>query len=800
VPDRSSSFSVSRRNMLLGAAAMVPSYLGASAAARAATVPAAAKAAAGADYDTVRQQWRETLVASDVSDPVVLKYVQDSAAVAADLWNSMNTAANRSYLWADENSSTTSAVQRNNIGRLRQLALALESPGSALAGDPKLRQDLVSALDWFLANKYGVAPEYDNWWDWEIGIPLALNDFCVLMYDYLSSSQIGTAMKAIARYEPDPTHVASGPATGANLNWTSAITLVRGALSRDAATLDAAKSAWSGVLPYSTGGDGFYPDGGFIQHVHYSYNGGYGVSLLQYLTYGMVAVRGTPWAFSADAVSRVATWVQDNYRPWIYDGAFMDMTRGRGLSRFYETDHRIGRLTDATLLQLAAALPADQARQLRSQVKGALTEDRFLPFFVYDPIPIEQVRLPSIVEGRAVLADNSIPTAAEEVTTRMATSMARAVHRRPDFAYGIAMDRHAIYSFETANQENVQGWYTGEGAVYTYVPDQIGHWADMYWPTVDRYRIPGVTRDLRSLPDGVKRYTYNEWAGGAVLDDRAAIGMQLNPKGQTLRGNKSWFCMDDAVVCLGSAISSSDGYGVETVIENRNIGQDGTATLLADGRPLAGTPSPGARSATMSWAHLAGVGGFVFPRRTAVQVLREDRSGRWTELDLRGVYEDDTLYTRRFVTMWLDHGVDPSAAQYAYVQLPGAAAEETEHFARRRPVEVLANTADVHAVSRRDLGLTMANVWTAGSPAVGGIGVDRTASVVVCDWRGQLSVAVSDPTQLLTGPVTVEVDRPHRRLVRGDDRMRARCTGRSITLTVDMTGSAGRSYVARFRR
>jgi hyaluronate lyase len=399
-----------------------------------------------------------------------------------------------------------------------------------------------------------------------------------------------------------------------------------------------------------------------------------------------------------------------------------------------------------------------------------------------------------------VLADDSIPIAGELVTTRVATSMARAVHRRPDFAYAIAMNRHAIYSFETANKENVQGWYTGEGAVYVYLPDQVGHWADMYWPTADKYRLPGITRDLRTLPHGVKRYTFNEWAGGAVLDDRAAVGMQLNPKGQTLRGSKSWFCMDDAVICLGAGISSTDGYGVETVIENRNLGTSGSARLTVDGRAVHSETDAAATRQRVGWAHLDKVGGYVFPERTEVDILREDRSGRWTDMDLRGVYEDPTLYTRRFVTMWIDHGTDPTDARYAYVQLPAASRTATEHFARRGVVDVLANTPAVQAARRRDLGLTMLNVWAPGTPPVGGIAVDRTASVAVSNWRGMLSVAICDPTQLLTGNVTVEVAVPVRQQAGGDERVHAARHRRSVSLTVDMTASAGRSYVARFRR
>ena len=235
-------------------------------------------------------------------------------------------------------------------------------------------------------------------------------------------------------------------------------------------------------------------------------------------------------------------------------------------------------------------------------------------------------------------------------------------------------------------------------------------------------------------------------------------------------------------------------------MDNRNIGENGTAAFSLDGdRRVSGVDSTPTR-AHAQWAHLDGVGGYVFGQRTPLALLREDRSGRWTDMDRRGVYEDDTLYTRRFATMWIEHGTDPTDARYAYVQLPAASRTDTELFARRGVVEVLANTPAVQAARRRDLGLTMANVWTSGAPPVGGISVDRTASVVVSDVRGTLGVAICDPTQLLTGTVTVDVSVPARRYLGGDAEVHARCHGNSVSLTVDLTGSAGRSYVARFRR
>ncbi|NUP51606.1 MAG: polysaccharide lyase 8 family protein [Catenulispora sp.] len=795
MPADRTSHGLTRRSTLLAGAALAPAlFLG-----RALGTPSPARAATSSDFALVRDQWRATLIGDlDTSDPVISTYVQAMADTANGLWSTMDTSASRTYLWADLDSSTVSAVQRDVAGRLRQLALAYATPGSSLSADATLLADVKSAFDWFLANKYGAnTAMYGNWWDFQIGIPLAVNDICVALYDQLSSAQIATAMSAIAKYAPDPSRVGSGPATGANLTWTCSIATVRGALSQDASVIDTAMSAVANVFPYSTSSDGFYPDGGFIQHVYFAYNGAYGVSLLQYLTYLLVAVQGTPWAATSDQVQRVYTWTQANYRPWIYNGAFMDMVRGRALSRFYETDHRIGRLTSATLLQLARIFPASQALAVRSQVKGWITADTYQNFFTYDSVPLEQVRTSSIALGRAVLADTAIPTGTESTTSVVATSMARVVHRRPAFAFAIAMDSTHIKPYESANSENLEGWYTGEGAAYLYLASQPGHWTNEYWPTANKYRIPGVTLDTKTLALGANRGSTNTWAGGAVLDGNVAAGMGLSFAVQTLTGRKSWFCIEDAVICLGAGIASTDGNTIESIIENRNIGPNGQSNIHVDGTVVAATPSSTPIVVQPQWIYVDNLGGYVF-QGGHVTLVREDRTGKWTDMDHRGVYEDNTAYTRRFVTMWVDHGVNPTAGGYRYIQLPAATSAQTAAFAASNDVTVAANTPQVQAVSRSASGVAMANVWQAGAPKAAGIQVDKTASVVTHRTGGTVSVAVSDPTQLLTGAVVVTVDGSVSTATSVDPGITVLATTPNLRLSVDVTGAAGKTFVARF--
>jgi hyaluronate lyase len=788
----------SRRTVLVGAAAVA-----ALAGTRSLLPGGAARAvvtAAVSPFATVRSQWLATLIGDvDLGDPVVARYVTDLAAAAKPLWDSLDTRSGRTFLWADLDSSSTSALQTTAIGRIRTLALALKTPGSALTGDPALAADLVSAFDWFLAHKYGGSVgRYDNWWDFQIGIPLALNDVCLLLHDQLTATQVGTAMTAIRKYAPDPRVTAEMTSTGANRNWACSIAIVRGALSEDAAVIADAKNAYVPVFDYATSGDGFYPDGGFVQHEYYAYTGSYGFSLLQYLTYSMLAVRGTEWAFTASRLERVVDWVEENFRPWIHAGAFMDMTRGRALSRFYQTDHRLGHLTVATLVQLADALPAADGAALRSVCKGWIAADTTQPYFAYDDVPIEQVRIPSVVRGRALVTDGAVPTGAESTRSVVATSMARAVHRRPGFALGIAMDSTTIKPYETANDENLQGWYTGEGATYLYLPEKPGHWANQYWPTADKYRIPGTTVQVKPLALGAGRGSTNTWTGGVVQDDVSAVGMGLSFGKQTLRARKSWFGFGDVVLHLGAGITSSDGVRVETVVEQRNTGPDGQTVPVVDGRTALTTPSSTVTTLTPRWVHVPGTGGYVFPTGTTVRALREDRTGRWTDMDHRGTYEDETAHTRRLVTLWLDHGVDPTDATYSWLQLPGATQAQVSAAAVSDDVTVLANTANLQAARQASTGVVALNAWTSGTASVGGVRIDRTGCAVVRRDADGLVVAVSDPTQRLTGTVTVTVDGAVGALRSADAGVTATSTATVTTVRVDVTGSAGRTATARF--
>src|SRR5436305_1120802 len=81
----------------------------------------------------------------------------------------------------------------------------------------------------------------------------------------------------------------------ANKAWKAEVVAVRGVIVKDAAKITSAVQALSDVFQYSPSGDGFYPDGSFIFHVSYPYNGGYGAQMVQTVGSVMQWLKGSTW-------------------------------------------------------------------------------------------------------------------------------------------------------------------------------------------------------------------------------------------------------------------------------------------------------------------------------------------------------------------------------------------------------------------------------------------------------------------------------------------------------------------------
>ncbi|UAX56086.1 polysaccharide lyase 8 family protein [Streptomyces sp. A144] len=754
----------SRRAFLLAtglAAALTPAL--------AAPAPAAVRAD---PYDTLRHRWLAIALGAGY-DPAAEPYASrlaDTGARARDHHTTMDPTP--TSLWPGHPFDPPAGITFA-YGRLWTMTQAYVQQGTGSTGDQALLAGILRGLDHLSATVYNPSTtRYGNWWEWQIGSPRLLMDITAALYDRLGPDRVTAACAAVDHFVPEAMlRDYSGTSTGANRVDLCRSVALRGILGRAPEKIALARDALSPVFPYVTEGDGLYADGSFVQHTWVAYSGTYGQVMLDGLGRLFTLLAGSEWEVTDPGRQIVLDSVEHAYAPLIHDGLVMDTVNGRAISRGYlksddlhvmRGDHFHGQQIIAAMAVLAGgASPAERERWY-ARIKGWIERDTVTPVLTAPQFPVADLaRLHAI-------ADAPVEAAPEPVGHRLFAAMDRAVHRRPAFTAGLAMASDRIAHYECGNGENPRGWHTGAGMLIWWANGtRSDQYTDWFWPTVDWYRLPGTTVSTRRLADraggewGAPKPDVR-WVGGATDGEYAAVGQHLKGLGSTLEARKSWFFLDDEVVCLGAGISCADGVPVETVVDNRNLGEGGTHALVR-GR---------------HWAHLEGHGGWIVPDGK-LRTLREDRTGAWSDINTTSTSE---RRTRRWQTLWLDHGTDPTDATYLYVLMPGASARAVaRRAADRHRLTVLANDGRRQAVAVPPLGLTAANFWQAGT--AGPLTSTAGASVLVRRRGRTATLCVSEPPR--TGrPLEIIWDHPVRAVVRADETVRILSTGRRLHLRV----------------
>ena len=756
-PQRRAPLRPTRRAVLLAAALL-------------ATAAPPVRAAAADPYDTLRRRWLDIALGTGY-DPAA-EPCAGRLAETGDLARGFRAAMapTRTSLWPDAPFDPPAGITRS-YGRLWTMTQAHLQEGTGSTGDEGLLADVLRGLDHLSATVYNPSTtRYGNWWEWQIGSPRLLMDITAALHDHLTDARREAACAAVDHFIPDTMLTDySGTSTGANRVDLCRSVALRGILGRAPARIALARDALSPVFPYVTKGDGLYADGSFVQHTWVAYSGTYGQVLLDGLGRLLTLLAGSEWEVTDPNRRTVLDSVEHAYAPLIHDGLVMDSVNGRAISRGYlktddrhvlRGDHFHGHGIIAAITLLAGGASPEQRERWYGLVKGWIERDTVTPV-----LTSPQFDVADLARLHAVAA-SPVPAAPEPVGHRLFAAMDRAVHRRPGFVANIAMASDRIAAYECGNGENPRGWHTGAGMLSWWAGERSDQYTDWYWPTVDWYRLPGTTVSTRRLPDRAggewgEPKPDVRWVGGTTDGEYAAIGQHLKGLGSTLQARKSWFCVADAVICLGAGITCTDGVPVETVVDNRNLGEGGTQSFVR-GR---------------GWAHLEGHGGWLVP--DGVRALREDRTGAWSDINTGSTSE---RRTRRWQTLWLDHGTDPVDATYAYVLLPGAARRAVAaRAADRHWLSVLANDRACQAVRVDRLGLTAANFWQGGT--AGPLTASAPASVLVRRRGRTATLCVAEPTR--TGePLEIVWNRPVRSVIRADDTVEVLATGRLLRLRV----------------
>jgi chondroitin AC lyase len=709
-----------------------------------------ATAARAADIDAVRQQFIGYATAAG-ADRTSSRMTEALGALESAA-RSHAGALNSDGSWPDINYNET---PEGNWGpwahtqRLWVLAKAYKTPGQSLYRSPTLLADIDAALA-YTKTFYGatILPT-GNWWFWTIGIPIDLGPTLVLMRGEINPATYTDLVTAIhLRIGSSPTaRGLVGPTpTGENLAWSSYTHLCLGLLKDDEGMLAAVRDAMASVARPAAA-EGIKRDRSFHQHGAQLYTGGYGGQFANDVARYALVTRGTTYGLPADALTSFADYVADGIA-WSLYGDYFDVSV---ISR------EVARPSTSGFNGMAALVQAAQiATPRQAEIRAAAAK----------MLQTWHGTMNTELAGAAALVESAKYAAAWPSGHRHYFTSDYTVHRRPGWFASVKMFSTRTKSGEKTNEENLLGSRQSDGRFYLVLRGDEYFGRDV-WPALDWTRLPGITVEQKAdAANDVYGYGTHSLAGGTGDGQNGVSAMELAPLSSVLTAKKAWFFFDDSIAFLTNSIRSTSGNRVETVVNQ--VSTSSTLTRRDD------------------WAHLDNVGYWFPAAASSLQTSRESRSGTWASL---GGSSDTTLFTKPFVTMWLDHGAAPVNAGAEYVIVPNVTLSAMAAWAASRPLSILVNTDLVSAVRDNRNGNLGIAFWRAAS--IDGIQSSSAAVVYLTGNSDVMHVWAADPNATATGTFTLTIpgnwqttDVPSTRSIRSISLTIPRNTGQTTHVTL----------------
>ena len=759
-----------------------------------------------ADYKKIRENWLEYLTGV----PNKSNIAKMSKEELEETYLGNEKQADISYAKLNKNQDRTFLIEGyENMGdgvhvmrtyeNIKNIAKAYATPNTKYYKNPEIKKELIEYLDWLYDNAYHEGlPENGNWWQWELGIPKHLNDIMVLLYDgvpyekrmkYLKASQYFQPFAEYSGVSPSASYSTSPDkriSTGGNRIDTSIISFLRGVLMEDKVQVMDGAKAVADVGEYVTTRDGFYKDGSFIQHGNVAYNGTYASVLFDGLGSVLWLATGTQFEVKDERIDNVYESILNGYKYLFINGGVNDSVSGRATSRDNSSDISRGKdlLTSLSLLSIGAG--KEYQDEIKSLIKTVALENNS-----YNTIDKISNKIAKAII-RDIINDDSIKTLKVE-GTKVYGAMDRAVSiNEKGGKFVLSMHSSRIANYETMNNENVKGWYIGDGMTYVYGTDSETF--TEYWPTVDRYHLPGVTNSLRERGDksGERRgqTTSKAWVGGSCNGKEAFVGMDMISWNKATEMRKSYFMTDDgAILIAASNINSKDGE-VHTTIDNRII-KDGK--IILNGREIKEDTiieNPQNISLNFNENYKGENIGYKVVYAPQLNLKKETRTGSWKEIG--GTLSEEI--SKDYFTVYINHGKNPKKSGFAYIILPMYTQEEVDNYDVSR-FEIVKLDKEAHIIKDKKSGVTGINFWKDSPTKELGIKAYSTLSVLLKENDEFLELWVSDPTQLANYKSVLEVDGKYEVIESSTENIQATTSEEKIKIKIDLRNNGTSEYI-----
>ena len=632
----------------------------------------------------------ETCYVSQAED--YLKLINEEGAFEDVDYNAHNNAANGAawspYLALD---------------RLQAIAIAYHKEGNALYHSEAAKNGLDKAIKyWSTQGKRDNKPDgpySTNWWENEVGVPLRFSRIALFMDGIISEEAQNILLVKLKEKTP----VKYGP--GQNNLWFDQNWVYHALLTNDAKKL---KEMVTDYLDYclSTQEDdvtaeAVQVDNSLYMHGRQFYSIGYGMSMFRDMSFWIYMLRGTEFAISQEVVTRMGNYML-NGTSWTIRGDIMELYLG-----YRPYKYEVGYKNYA----------AEYIEPLKRMIDS-------------DPLRAnEYQKVLDNIEGKT--------TSNGKDGNYYMWRSGYASHMRDGYGVNVKMDSKSVIGGEwrgswPAGKDGGQLIYWTSSAASTITVD--GDEYTNVFPTYDWAHCPGTTTAARIVKDYANSGRFTNGTDhmiGVTNGKYGATSYAMNKK--NTQASKGYFFFDDEFVALGAGITSKESVAINTTLNQ----SEADNVIVNDQAVAEGTKK---KEYTTKWLYNDKVG-YVFPKEEKVVVsnaLQADNPSLWPE--------DKKKSTPATFTAWLDHGVKPVDASYAYIVVPNTTAKNVSEYANDIPVTIVSNTKEIQAVRHDGLKQTQINFYKAGTleykPGYT-ITVDQPCSVMIDESKSQREITVA---------------------------------------------------------
>lgn len=608
--------------------------------------------------------------------------------------------------WSDidyASQAETSWQPLSHLKRIKSFALGFTTSGNQYYANQALLNHIINGLNYWSVHK----PRSTNWFQNEIASPTTIGEILVLLnYGKVNLPKNLQDSLLLIMNQGDVIR-----AIGANKLDIATHMMYRACITNDQDLMsNAVEEAFKPIV--LTNREGLQLDYSYLQHK----------SQLQIASYGQVFLtgeykvaswlQGTHFALSGDKLKILNNYLINTYLKTIR-GRYIDFnTEGRGISRNDILDKKS--ITEMAGVNTLLALAKSASPEIAEQINAA--EKR-----------ITQTHSPSF----------KIKPSHTQFWKGDYT-----LHIRPNYSFNVRTVSKRTVRTELGNMENLLGKFLPDGST------NIQRTGEEYYnimPIWEWDKIPGITsRDYQK-----DQPTTIEWGESGVSSFVGGVSNGIYGTSvysldyNMVRAKKAWFYFDQQVVCLGADINSFARENIVTTINQS--WQKGKVFAYADEK-LSRVKSKKSFS-NPNWIWHDSIG-YYFPNSGALEIRNQKQKGSWS---LVNASRSKNEVKGKVFKMWLNHGLDPSNATYAYVVTPGISKQEMS-IDKQKEIKILANTSTMQAVKNEVLDILQIVFYEAGTLTDQNftISVDQPCIVLVKNIVAKKpEIHLADPTQKL---------------------------------------------------